>query len=113
MRRRYLVILMTIAVGATAYFANHPAEAQKPVANRPESSFRQTVAPLLAKYCTQCHGGKRPKGELSLEHFKNDDDARAQPAIWDKVAQNLRSGDMPPQGKPRPTPQELQAITSW
>lgn len=114
MRRRILLLLTVVCVAA-AILSRQPAPAQKKssLPKNPDASFRQTVAPLLGKYCVQCHGGKRPKGGLSLEQFKSDDDARKQPAIWDKVTQNLRSGDMPPKGKPRPTPQELQAITGW
>ncbi|MBM4071925.1 MAG: DUF1592 domain-containing protein [Planctomycetes bacterium] len=109
---RYALLLLVLVGGAIAPLPSAFSQ-NSAVAAKKAEAFRQSVAPLIAKYCNQCHGGKRPKGELSLEQFKSDDDARKQPGVWDKVAQNLRSGDMPPAGKPRPTSQEQQIITSW
>src|SRR5271166_2993865 len=31
------------------------------------TDFKTTIAPLFAKYCTNCHGGDSPKNDLSLE----------------------------------------------
>ena len=31
------------------------------------TDFKTSIAPLLAKYCTGCHGGEKPKNDLSLE----------------------------------------------
>src|ERR1044072_4400331 len=31
------------------------------------NSFNTAIAPLLNKYCTDCHGGENPKNDLSLE----------------------------------------------
>jgi hypothetical protein len=75
--------------------------------------FAGKVRPLLNQYCTKCHGGARPKGSLDLDKFKNGAAAIERPEIWAKVAENLRSGDMPPKGKPRPTLDEIKTITTW
>src|SRR5262249_17381539 len=76
-------------------------------------SFAADVAPVLAKYCTTCHGGKRPKGDMSLEQFKTDADALKDPKFWERVAQNLRSGDMPPSGRPKPSADEADRVLKW
>jgi hypothetical protein len=31
------------------------------------TDFKTSIAPLLAKDCTGCHGGEKPKNDLSLE----------------------------------------------
>ncbi len=80
---------------------------------KPAVSFAKEVVPILTKYCIKCHGGARPKGELSLEKIKDEYTALKKPQIWEKVAHNLPSGDMPPEGKPKPTAKELQTITAW
>ncbi len=79
----------------------------------PRPAFVKDVAPLLAKYCTKCHGGKRPKGEVTLDTFKTEEDARQQPKLWEKVALNLRSGEMPPSGRPRPVAAEADRLLAW
>jgi hypothetical protein len=76
-------------------------------------TFTRQVAPLLAKYCTRCHGGRRPRGDLPLDVYKDDQRPLKDRDVWERVAANLRAGEMPPAGKPRPTPAELETITGW
>ena len=87
-------------------------EAQK-TGKKPADAFARDVVPLLSKYCIKCHGGARPKGELGLDKFTSELAALKKPQIWEKVAHNLRSGDMPPEGKPKPTAKEMEIITAW
>ncbi|MCC6418926.1 MAG: DUF1592 domain-containing protein [Gemmataceae bacterium] len=94
------------APGETARGAKQPAKVAR-------VTFARDIAPVLAKYCTNCHGGKKPRGDLSLEHLKTAADALKDPRLWDKVAQNLRSGDMPPAGKPKPSAAETERILKW
>jgi mono/diheme cytochrome c family protein len=90
-----------------------PGQPPKGVKAPAKPSFVRDVAPILAKYCIQCHGGKRPKGDMSLEQFKTDADALKQPKLWENVAANLRSGDMPPAGKPKPSAAEMDRVLTW
>ena len=56
---------------------------------------------LLTTYCTGCHNQRLRTGGLSLDDA---DTTRVGPnaAVWEKVAHKLRSGQMPPFGRPRP-----------
>ena len=56
---------------------------------------------LLTTYCTGCHNQRLRTGGLSLDDV---DTARigANADVWEKVAHKLRSGQMPPFGRPRP-----------
>jgi hypothetical protein len=76
-------------------------------------AYTRDIAPILAKYCTNCHGGKRVRGGVSLERIKTDEDARKEPKLWEAVAQNLRSGDMPPAGRPKPSAAEADKLLLW
>jgi len=66
---------------------------------------------LLAKYCISCHNQRLKTGGLSLEEL---DLARAgaSAAIWENVARKLRSGQMPPLGRPRPDQSASDAFVS-
>jgi mono/diheme cytochrome c family protein len=92
-----------------------PGQARKePVKPSAQVSFTADIAPILAKYCTTCHGsGRRLRGNLSLARFKTDADARKEPRVWEAVAQNLRSGDMPPAGRARPSAAETDRLLAW
>jgi mono/diheme cytochrome c family protein len=76
-------------------------------------SFAKDVAPLVNRYCGKCHGPTKPKGGVSLTAFADDAAVLKKRAVWEQVADNLRSGDMPPPGKPRPSAEELERINGW
>jgi hypothetical protein len=87
------------------------AETGKPAAET--ISFSKQIQPLLARYCIKCHGGTRPKGDFALDVFKEEATALKDLNVWDKVAQRLRAGEMPPPRRPQPSPAEVQLIGRW
>jgi mono/diheme cytochrome c family protein len=78
----------------------------------PTADFVKDIEPILAKYCTACHGGARPKAGMSLG-FNSMTEAGKKPQIWEKVAEQLRAGEMPPSGRPRPSAKELELLVGW
>ncbi len=91
----------------------------RPVPEIPQSSeekvtFATHIAPFLAKYCTTCHGGAKPKGDLALDAFKDEGSVMQERETWQQAIQNLRSGRMPPrQAQVRPTPNEIAVVSRW
>src|SRR5687768_11360380 len=67
--------------------------------------------PLIATYCTTCHNQRLRTGGLSLDAV-DIDHAAADPAVWEKVIHKLRSGQMPPAGRPRPDRPAIDAFVS-
>ena len=61
-----------------------------------DESFRQDIRPFLQTYCTSCHGGDKPKGELDLSAFDSPDAVAAAPQAWKRVLEQLESEEMPP-----------------
>ena len=47
------------------------------------ATFQADVVPVLAKYCTGCHGAEKAKGGLNLAAFTEEGAARAQRKLWD------------------------------
>ena len=70
------------------------------------------------KYCFECHGGTKHKGDVSIERLIQ---LSSQSSVgqywedWSKVAEMLESGDMPPTDKAElfPTDEERTATTAW
>lgn len=86
----------------------------KPGAGQPAKvDFDKHVAPLLAKYCLDCHSGKKPKGGLGLDAYANEAAAQKKPELWDAVAERLTLKEMPPAKKAQPTPEERKTILGW
>lgn len=69
------------------------------------------IAPLVAKYCADCHDGAGKKGELKLVGLAKYGDAP--PVVWSTVREKLQLGLMPPSDAPQPTDEEKQLIVSW
>ncbi len=79
----------------------------------PPLTFATQVAPLLRRYCTDCHGVGKAKGGFSLTAHLDEASPSIAPDAWDRVARVIRSGQMPPAGRPRPEPTELATLTVW
>lgn len=58
-------------------------------------------AALVRQYCIACHQGASPSGAVPLDKAIAGDIA-SNAHIWEKVARQLRAGQMPPAGLPRP-----------
>jgi hypothetical protein len=79
----------------------------------PVDQFRKKIQPLLTTYCYDCHGDGEKKGGIALDELKSDDQLLKNPDLWWRVLKNTRTGLMPPQKKPHPTPQELGELAGW
>ncbi|MEI7688222.1 MAG: c-type cytochrome domain-containing protein, partial [Planctomycetota bacterium] len=72
------------------------------------SDVVKVIVPFVEKHCVQCHGEKKPKGDVSLDVFKDEASIVKARKTWMRVLEQLHSGEMPPQGKPKPTVDEAE-----
>ncbi len=86
-----------------------PSEDFGPLAQEYASGIR----PLLARYCTECHATADPAGELDLERFASLDDVRRSVRTWEKVAEMLDLGQMPPEDAAQPSAAERKRLRAW
>src|SRR5436189_3397076 len=120
-RRTYGAALCAIALGATlassvllrsaavAAQAGAPAAQTSPIreSGAPQTpparvAIRQAAPPsgeFLSKYCVTCHNERLRTAGLALDPADLADIAH-DPAVWEKVARKLRTGAMPPAGRP-------------
>jgi hypothetical protein len=111
-RRTCLVLLLAFA---------GPARADDLGRARERGNLAIEARAILRKYCADCHGENLTRTDLSvLDHkqliarghpvpFVNLDD----PAGRSQVIEFLEDGSMPPGGRPRPTPKELDTLKKW
>src|SRR5688572_9250729 len=78
-----------------------------------EKAFDEQVRPVLAKYCQECHGTMKPKGNFRLDRLSADFANTANRDRWLDVREQLKSGAMPPKEKPRPSPKEAAIVLDW
>ncbi len=84
----------------------------QPVA-RKMLTFEADVAPILQRYCIECHNDESRRGRIVLDGIIAGDSHSIDRATWGRVADVLRSDSMPPQGRPRPDSIQIKAIEDW
>ena len=70
------------------------------VSSSPRTEFKTSIAPLLAKYCTGCHGGEKPKNDLSLvfsDAQQVEQTFLKNRKLFERMAERLALGEMPPE----------------
>jgi outer membrane protein assembly factor BamB len=73
-------------------------------------SFDKTLRPFFARNCLACHSAKTQSGGLNVEAL-NAASVAGQHALWEKIAYVLETGQMPPEGAPRPSQAEITAVS--
>jgi hypothetical protein len=58
--------------------------------------FDQNVRPLVQKHCQRCHGDAKPKADINLVRFADEESLRDDPELWTKVVDVLVERSMPP-----------------
>ncbi len=71
------------------------------------------IHPLLKKFCITCHSTDEQAGELDLERFADIDQVRRAPPVWQKVAEILDNGEMPPKKSKQPSDAERKNLRGW
>lgn len=65
----------------------------------PEEDFEKVIKPILQKYCFECHGMEKKKGDLDLEAYREYSQVTAAPEVWVDVMERVQAFEMPPEGK--------------
>lgn len=68
------------------------------------------AAPLLSRFCTDCHGVDSLEAHLNLEQLAAQPDFATQFGAWEKVIERLKDGAMPPADALQPTEDERQTL---
>ena len=76
-------------------------------------AYRNTVAPLVERFCVSCHGKKQPKAGLSLQKLPGDPRTPADLTTWKKVYGQLQSSAMPPEDSAQPPLESRLRAMDW
>ena len=86
------------------------ASGQTPVPS--DGAAGQLLDTTLDQYCTTCHNDRSLRAGLSLESVRGDDVA-AHTTVLEKVLRRLRTGEMPPPSRPRPSESTTAQLVTW
>ena len=96
--------------------ASVPRRAAAIPASRPAHTPRPSAVPpaTFQKYCFECHGTKKPEAGLSIEKLVSGFSIGAHWQQWEKVAEMLETGLMPPiDAEEFPSDPERAATAAW
>ncbi len=75
--------------------------------------FTSTIQPLIKQHCLKCHSTAEKQGELDLQRFSSLVEVKRQPAIWQKVQEQLALGEMPPKDEPPLPSDQRKQLLGW
>lgn len=70
-----------------------------------------TARAFLNKHCVACHSDNEPEGNVSLEKLGEVTSANAK--LWQLVLKQAATGEMPPDGEPRPELTDRESLIAW
>ena len=101
--------LLAICCAAVAHLAASGVAAE----NVDPAALDQLVRPFLKTHCMGCHGGENPKADLSLQRLAEKATVTDDYEQWEGILAAIRSGEMPPEDRPRPESQQAADVASW
>ena len=105
-----VLVLVALAGGPFWHGAGVDAAGPLVVAQPPGAASAPSRA-LLDQYCVACHNERLRTGDLTLETLDIGQVA-ANAEVLETVVRKLRSGQMPPAGRPRPGSDSVQAFVT-
>jgi hypothetical protein len=75
--------------------------------------FQRAIRPFLAEHCVGCHGATKPKGGVDLSKLQDESQAARNRRLWTKVKENVEGGLMPPDERPQPPKDRVEAVVKW
>lgn len=100
-----LLGLFVLTLPATA------AEPQSAAAS--ETTYQKLVRPFLQNHCVDCHNDVVAESDLRLDNITADFGTRETARHWIEVRGRINLGEMPPEGEPRPQPEQVAAVSRW
>ena len=77
-----------------------------------QTDIEEPVVGLFRTYCFSCHNERLTTAGLALDLLDLSDVGR-DAEVWEEVVRKLRSGAMPPAGRPRPDQSQTRAVVTW
>ena len=103
MRSWYLVLLLILVSGPACVFG----------ADSDSAAFATVARPLIQRYCLECHSTEEQEGEVDLERFTRFDQVQNAADVWQRVAEQIATGAMPPREATQPTAAERAPFDRW
>jgi mono/diheme cytochrome c family protein len=104
-----LLALVGVSMAGARYVTVRASQIAAPAASPAAPAV--SASDILNTYCVTCHNGRLKTAGLQVDSLDVNhvaDNAQQ----WEKIVTKLRTGEMPPPGRPRPDPSTYQAVAA-
>ena len=112
MMRAIWLHALVLSLGSSLGFAQEKDRNSELVAAQLESQFRETVQPVLKRYCYRCHGAKKMKSGVRVDILDGSLEDK-QLFLLKHVHKQLVDEAMPPEDERQPGMEERKMVTEW
>ncbi len=77
------------------------------------AEYARSVWPMVKQFCLECHATDVQEGDLDLERFASLAEVRRATRVWQKVAEMLDNGEMPPKKAKQPSAEQRKKLRGW
>ncbi len=77
------------------------------------AAFDGVVKPFLTQHCLACHGAETAKAGYRVDTLGSDFSVATTAEHWKEVMDRVQAGEMPPEGRDRPTAGQVSALANW
>jgi len=106
------VVLLSIVWATGLGFSQEEVEKSAYEPTQLESQYRESVRPVLKKYCFRCHGPEKKKSEVRVDILDGSLQDK-QLFLLKHVFKQLKEDSMPPKKANQPTAQERKVVLEW
>jgi hypothetical protein len=79
----------------------------------PKPTYAQAVAPVVTKYCGQCHRGDDAEAGISFAKYQDEAAMLKDRKTWERSFEMISNGNMPPADSPQPTAAEKAQLIEY
>ena len=112
MMRAIWLHALVLSLGSSLGFAQEKDRNSELVVAQLESQFRETVQPVLKRYCYRCHGAKKMKSGVRVDILDGSLEDK-QLFLLKHVHKQLVDEAMPPEDERQPGMEERKMVTKW
>ncbi len=78
-----------------------------------QKQFEQTIKPLLAKHCGECHSGADANAGINFDEYQAIDNILDDDQKWETIAAQIKAGEMPPEDYEPLNPKDKPRLVDW
>ncbi|MBC7806954.1 MAG: DUF1587 domain-containing protein, partial [Akkermansiaceae bacterium] len=109
--RSWLIVAPSLSLLVLLGLSAMPTSGRQTARAPKAPTVEQTAWPFFTENCVACHNSETKSGALDLSSLRRANSVTPSRETWESVLRKIQTGEMPPQGSPRPDPAKIKALS--